>query len=70
MLPAHYPQPLATTKQLLDRAHMPEPPFEEVRTAIAWLKSEGEVRSYLERLTQDNIYRWRFGPLFRQSYSA
>ena len=63
-LPDHYPFANAPTPQLLEWAHMSEPPYDEIRKVAPWLKRDGEVRSYLNGVIEGRIRFWRHGPLF------
>jgi len=51
-LPDHYPLANAPDEEVLSWASAPVPPFERIREAAPWLKTDGQVRWYLEGLRE------------------
>ena len=62
--------PRVPLAKLLEWAHSPEPPTNEMRVALPWLSDDREIRCYFEGLVRGRIDFWRFGPLFQSDATA
>lgn len=51
-LPDHYPLANATRDEVLSWAAAAEPPYERIREAVPWLKTEDQIRAYREGLRE------------------
>jgi hypothetical protein len=51
-LPDRYPLANASREEVLSWAAGTEPPYERIREAVPWLKTEDQIRSYCEGLQE------------------
>ncbi len=62
-LPTHYPFAAFEPSELLRWAHMIEPPYDKLQRVAPWLKTDSEMRSYLDGVIEGRIAFWRHGLL-------